>query len=100
VKRAGGGESGSHELTGPVRLARWLLATYPAAFREAHRDEVLEFIDVVLGVLGAVGLTRFLSTFLYGVTATDPQTFIVIAGGLSIVAAVACPQGVRRGWIP
>ena len=56
----------------------------------------LAVTGVVLGVLGAVGLTRFLSTFLYGVTATDPQTFIVIAGGLSIVAAVACYLPARR----
>ncbi len=43
-----------------------------------------------LGILGAMGLSRFLSDFLYGITPTDPVTFLATAailGGVAISAA-------------
>src|SRR4030095_6748912 len=53
----------------------------------------LAFIGALLGLGGALALTRLLKTLLFGVSATDPLTFIVIAGVLIIVAMLAC-------WIP
>jgi predicted permease len=50
----------------------------------------LAFIGVCLGVTCALGLTRLMSKMLYGVTATDPVTFIAIPGILLIVAVAAC----------
>ncbi|MFN7944020.1 MAG: ABC transporter permease [Blastocatellia bacterium] len=47
----------------------------------------------VLGLSGAVILTRWLRTLLFGVSATDPATFAVIALLLLLVALAAC-------WIP
>jgi putative ABC transport system permease protein len=47
-------------------------------------------IGLVLGISGALALTRLLSTLLFGVTTKDPATFVVIAALLSIVAMVAC----------
>jgi putative ABC transport system permease protein len=44
---------------------------------------------LVLGVLGALGLTRFMATQLFGVQPTDPTTFTLVAVGLAMVAMVA-----------
>ncbi len=56
----------------------------------------LALIGVVLGVAGAYGLTRLMSSLLYGVTATDPATFIVIPVILVGVALAACAVPARR----
>jgi putative ABC transport system permease protein len=53
----------------------------------------LAFIGALLGLGGALALTRLLKTLLFGVSATDPLTFIVITAALIIVALLAC-------WIP
>ncbi|MCG3161658.1 MAG: hypothetical protein JMDDDDMK_02855 [Acidobacteria bacterium] len=45
---------------------------------------------VALGLLAALGLTRLLAKMLYGVSATDPATFVVIALLLTTVAMLAC----------
>jgi predicted permease len=45
---------------------------------------------VALGLAIALGLTRLLSTMLYGVSATDPATFVAITLLLMTVALLAC----------
>ena len=50
---------------------------------------ILAGIGVVVGLVAAVGLTRFMSSQLYGVEATDPVTFAAVAALLSAVALVA-----------
>src|SRR5205823_2171789 len=40
---------------------------------------VLASIGLVIGLGGAAWLTRFLSTFLYGVSPTDPLTFVIVS---------------------
>ena len=47
-------------------------------------------IGVTVGIVGALGLTRLLSTALYGVTATDPVTYVVVCVLLVLVAMLAC----------
>ncbi len=49
-----------------------------------------------LGVAGAVALTRFLTSFLYGVTATDTTTFIVVSVAMLVVGALASYLPARR----
>jgi putative ABC transport system permease protein len=49
----------------------------------------LAVIGVVLGLLGAMALTRVLQTQLFGIAATDPLTFVSVAAGLLAVATVA-----------
>ena len=56
----------------------------------------LVLIGVALGLLGAVALSRVLSTLLFGVGARDPLTFVVVATFLSLVAFVACYLPARR----
>jgi predicted permease len=45
---------------------------------------------VVLGLILAIGLARFLTAQLYGVRATDPVTFLAVAMLLGLVALAAC----------
>jgi putative ABC transport system permease protein len=57
---------------------------------------VLVLIGVGVGLLGAIALTRVMSTLLFGVTAKDPMTFAVVATLLAVVAFVACYIPARR----
>ena len=50
----------------------------------------LALIGVGVGLAGAFGLTRLLSSLLFGVSPTDLSTFVVIALLLTGVAAMAC----------
>jgi putative ABC transport system permease protein len=51
---------------------------------------------VAIGIAGALALTRFLSSQLYGVTATDARTFGVACLSLIFVALLACYLPARR----
>jgi ABC-type antimicrobial peptide transport system permease subunit len=56
----------------------------------------LAMIGVVIGIAGALALTRFLSSLLYGVKPTDPLTFIAVSLILIAVAMLACYIPARR----
>lgn len=56
----------------------------------------LALIGTGIGMLAAFGLTRLMAALLYGVSATDPLTFTVIALLQLIVAALACWWPARR----
>jgi putative ABC transport system permease protein len=56
----------------------------------------LTLIGVALGVGGALGLTRFLSSLLYDVRPTDPLTLVAVSLLLSAVALVASYIPARR----
>jgi predicted permease len=51
---------------------------------------------VGLGVTAALGLTRLMSSMLFGVSATDPLTFFAVAALLCGIALVACYVPARR----
>jgi putative ABC transport system permease protein len=53
----------------------------------------LTLAGLALGTVGAFALTRVMAPLLYGVTATDPLTFILISLALAGAALLAC-------WIP
>jgi len=54
---------------------------------------VLAGLGIVIGAVGALGLTHLLSSLLFGVAPTDPVTFAAAPSLLIGVAALAC-------WIP
>jgi predicted permease len=66
----------------------------------AQRQDVLRLVlshgikmalgGVALGLVVALGLTRLIAKMLYGVSATDPATFVVITLLLVMVALFAC----------
>ncbi|MCI0356824.1 MAG: ABC transporter permease [Acidobacteria bacterium] len=56
----------------------------------------LAFAGVALGVAGALGLLRFLSTLLFGVPPTDPLTFAAVLLVLAGVVTLACYLPARR----
>jgi putative ABC transport system permease protein len=47
-------------------------------------------LGVVAGLLGSLGLTRFLQSMLFSVRATDPATFVTIAALLATITLLAC----------
>ncbi len=51
---------------------------------------LLTCVGLVVGVAGALGLTRVLSSFLFGVSPRDPWTMVLVGLVLSSVAAAAC----------
>jgi putative ABC transport system permease protein len=53
-------------------------------------------LGLVLGTVGALGLTRLLETILFGIGARDPLTMTAAAGVLALVAALACYIPARR----
>lgn len=53
----------------------------------------LAIVGIAIGVLGSLAMTRFMQALLYGVTPTDPVTFIGVTLLLLAVALAAC-------WIP
>ncbi len=57
---------------------------------------VLSLVGSAVGVAGSIGLTRFLSSYLYGVTATDPVTFIGVPLLITGVSMLACWLPARR----
>jgi len=51
---------------------------------------------VAIGIIGALSLTRFLSSLLYGVKPSDPLTFTVVSLILTAVALAASYIPARR----
>jgi len=56
----------------------------------------LTLFGVAIGLAGAFGLTRFLSSMLYGVRSSDPATFLAVPLVLASVALLACYIPARR----
>ena len=78
-----------------IRLA---LGAAPNAIRAQVLREgmLLALAGVAAGVLAALALTRYLSTLLYTVKATDPSVFAAVSALLVAVAAAGCWFPARR----
>jgi ABC-type antimicrobial peptide transport system permease subunit len=51
---------------------------------------------VLLGVISALAVTQLMVSMLFGVTPSDPATFVVVAVLLSAIALLACYVPARR----
>jgi putative ABC transport system permease protein len=70
----------------PGHILRWIL----------RQGILLVLLGVAIGLAGAVALTRFMSSLLSEVEATDPVTFAGVAFLLAAVALLACYIPARR----
>lgn len=72
----------------------------------AHPRDVLRLVvrqgmrlvvaGILLGIAGALALTRLMASLLYSVSPTDPATFVVVSVLLGLVALIACYVPARR----
>lgn len=72
----------------------------------AHPRDVLRLVvrqgmqlvvaGILLGIAGALALTRLMASLLYSVRPTDPATFVVVSVLLALVALLACYVPARR----
>jgi putative ABC transport system permease protein len=56
----------------------------------------LTLLGVGLGAVAALCCARFLGSFLFGISASDPLTYAAVATVLALVAALACLIPARR----
>jgi predicted permease len=56
----------------------------------------LALAGICIGIVGALSLTRFLSSQLFGVKATDPLTYVAVTLLLTFVVLLACYLPARR----
>jgi putative ABC transport system permease protein len=54
------------------------------------RGAILAAIGIALGGLGAIGLTRFMTSLLYQVTPTDPVVIVAACAAILVAALAAC----------
>jgi putative ABC transport system permease protein len=57
---------------------------------------LLVLLGLAIGLAGAFGLMKLISSLLFGVTTKDPWTFAAVAGLLAAVALLACYLPARR----
>jgi putative ABC transport system permease protein len=53
-------------------------------------------IGIAVGIAGALGISRVLSSLVYETPVRDPFTFVIVAGTLAVVALVACVIPARK----
>jgi putative ABC transport system permease protein len=72
-----------------IRLA--LGAPGASVFKLVVRQGMLPVsVGLVVGIAGALALSRFVTSIVYGVSPTDAFTYVIVCGVLLTVALVAC----------
>jgi ABC-type antimicrobial peptide transport system permease subunit len=56
----------------------------------------IALVGIVVGIGGALALSRLTESMLYGVSPSDPLTFGTVAAVITAVAVVACLVPMRR----
>jgi putative ABC transport system permease protein len=82
-----------HEIGIRLALGAQRMDIFNMAVGEGMR---LVVIGLVVGLVGAVALTRFVRTMLFGVSPADPLTFGAVSAALAAVAFFACYIPARR----
>ena len=82
-----------HEIGIRLALGAQVADVLRLVFRQSL---IVIFVGIAVGLAGAWALTRVMSSLLFGVTATDPITFVGIALLLAAVACLACYFPARR----
>jgi predicted permease len=78
-----------------IRMA--LGATPEAVLKLVMKEGAATLLaGAIAGVGAALLLTRYLTSLLYGVTATDPATYVAVVAGLAVAAATASFLPARR----
>jgi putative ABC transport system permease protein len=62
----------------------------------ARQGFKLVALGVVAGLAGAFAVTRFLQSLIFGVSTTDPSTFVLVTGVLILIATLASYLPARR----
>ncbi len=83
----------THEMG--IRMALGARRSHVLRLVIGHGFRLVTF-GLVAGVIASVGLTRLMATLLFGVSATDPATFVVVAALLTLIALLACYVPARR----
>jgi len=60
------------------------------------QGDKLTGLGIAIGILTALALTHLMASFLYGIPATDPLTFVIVPVFLAAVALFACYLPARR----
>ena len=61
-----------------------------------RQGTVVALVGIAIGLAGSFGLTRLIANQLFGVSATDPTTFVIVATLLMLVTLTACYLPARR----
>ncbi len=83
----------THEMG--IRMALGARRSHVLRLVIGHGFRLVTF-GLLAGVIASVGLTRLMATLLFDVSATDPATFVVVAGLLTLIALLACYIPARR----
>jgi predicted permease len=83
----------THEIGIRIALGAQRMDIFRMAVGEGMR---LVVIGLVVGLVGAAALTRFVRIMLFGVSPSDPVTFGAISAALAAVAFLACYIPARR----
>ena len=79
-----------------IRAALGATERKPAAAGSRSRRARSPLIGLVIGVAGAIGLTRLMASLLFGVGARDPVTMVTVGVVLASVALMASYVPARR----
>jgi putative ABC transport system permease protein len=83
----------THEIGVRMALGAQIVDVLKLVLRRAM---LLAILGIGIGVVGAVAVTRYLTTLLFGVKPIDVVTFAGVAIVLGIVVFVACVVPARR----
>ena len=60
------------------------------------RAMLLALVGIAIGTAGALAVTRYMTTLLFGVKPIDVLTFVAVAAVLALVVLIACIVPARR----